>query len=225
MASPIPQFRIWDTASNLAKKFQYNEAIALYRSVETDMKNMQEWRQNKSESDILFDQTMFFSDYCGTLADGGLYAEAKEMGDISLQCIEQGKFPTFKSVYYNIGNIYLFQHNYEQALEWYEHVLNNAKPNHLINSGIALYYLKKINEAKITFELAIEKSKGSKFANSFEPYFYLMKIYQMQDVEKESPKYKKMYLTRLKKYTQIEIEWATSTMEDRKEILADYSYN
>jgi tetratricopeptide (TPR) repeat protein len=222
MASPIAQFRVWDKAKDLARKFHYDEAITLYRSVETDIKNMQEWRQNKSERDMLFDQALFFSDYCGALCDGGLYAEAREMGDIALKCIEQGKFSTLKYIYYNIGNIYLFQKDYEQALKWYEQAVEKSRLSYLINSGIALYRLKRVNEAKATFETFIEKSKGSKIANSFEPYFYLMKIYQKQGDEKESQKYKKMYLTRLKKYTQIEIEWATSTMEDGKEILADY---
>ena len=38
------------------------------------MVNLQEWRTYKSERDNLFDQVLFFSDYCGVLADGGLHS-------------------------------------------------------------------------------------------------------------------------------------------------------
>ena len=228
MASPIAQFRIWDKAKDLTRKFHHDEAITLYRSVETDIKNMQEWRQNKSERDMLFDQALFFGDYCGALADRGFYTEAKEMGNFALKCIEQGNFRTLKYIYYNIGNIYLFQSNYELALEWYEQALDKSEPQFLINFGIALYYLKRVEEAKTAFETLIEKSKGSKLADSFYHYFYLMKIYKMQGNEKMRYKFQKLYLTRLKKRPRIEIEWSISTMkteleiEDGKEILADY---
>ena len=229
MASPIPQFRVWDTAKDLSGKFQYDEAIALYRSVETEMKNLQEWRTYKSERDNLFDQAMFFGDYCGALADRGLYAEAKEMGNFALKCIEQGNFSTLKYIYYNIGNIYLFQHEYAQSCEWYESALKGVKyfytkvNDYLVNYGISLYFLGMTDKAKEKFELAISSSKGTKYNNNFEPSFYMWKICELRNEEKESRKYKKMYLTRLKKYSQIKIEWATSTMVDRKEILADYA--
>ena len=228
MASPVPQFRTWDTASELARKFQYDEAIALYRSVETDMKNLQEWRSYKTERDNLFDQAMFFGDYCGALADRGLYAEAKEMGDFALKCVEQGKILPLEYIYYNIGNIYLYQQDYAQACTWFEVALKSVRNfytsanNYLVNYGISLYFLGMIDKAKEKFQLAIRSSKDTKYNRNFEPFFYMSKICALQNEEKESQKHKKMYLTRLKKYSQTEIEWATSTMEDKKEILADY---
>ena len=50
----------------------------------------------------------------------------------------------------------------------------------------------------------------------------MSKICKLEDDEKASQNYKKMYLTRLKKYTQPEIEFATSTMDNNEEILTDY---
>jgi tetratricopeptide (TPR) repeat protein len=228
MASPVAQYRVWDTASSLSGKYQYDEAIALYRSVEADMKNLQEWRSYKTERDNLFDQAMFFGDYCGALTNRGLYAEAKEMGDFALKCVEQGKFPTLKYIYYNIGNIYLFQKEYSEACKWFEIALKDVRlfytsaNSYLINYGIALYFLGLMDKAKEKFQLSISAGKGTKYNNSFEPFFYMSKICALQNAEKESQKYKKMYLTRLQKYSQIEIEWSARTMEDSKEILSDY---
>ncbi|MHC6202469.1 hypothetical protein ACYULU_04655 [Breznakiellaceae bacterium SP9] len=114
MASPIAQFRIWDNAKELSRKLQFDEALALYRSIETDMLNLQEWRTCKSPMDIenLFYQAMFFGDYCGLLCDSGLYAEAKEKGDLALKFVAQRGTKTLKYIYYNIGNIFLFQKDY-----------------------------------------------------------------------------------------------------------------
>jgi len=102
MASPIPQFRTWDTAKSLTKKFRMDEAIALYAEIETDMLNMAQWR-DKPERDIWFDQAAFFGDYCGALADAGLYAEALEKGNLALRFMKQGSFTTLKYIYYNMG--------------------------------------------------------------------------------------------------------------------------
>jgi len=231
MASPIAQFRVWDNAKEAARKFQYDEAIALYRNVEADMKNLHKWRASKTERDNLFDQALFFGDFCGVLAGKGLYTEAKAKGDLALKFIEKSGFTTtvFKYIYYNIGNIYLFQQEYAQACEWFEKSLEGATyfytsvNNYLVNYGISLYFLGMTDKAKEKFELAISSSKGTKYNNNFEPSFYMWKICELRNEKKESQKYRKMYLIRLKKYSQIEIEWATSTMEDRKEILTDYA--
>ena len=228
MPSPIPQYRTWDDAKKLAREFRYDEAIALYRSVENDMKNISGWRPDNPERDNLFEQAMFFGDYCGALADSGHYAEAKEAGEFSLKCVEKGKFSTLKYIYYNMGNLFLFQKEYEQACKWYEIALDGVKifyneaNNHLVNYGIAMYCSGKTDKAKEIFQLAISSSKDTIYNRSFEPFFYISKICGSQGDEKESQKYRKMYLTRLKKYSRTEIEWATSTMEDGKEIMADY---
>jgi hypothetical protein len=71
---------MWDSASALAKKFRYAEAVALYRGVESDMRRIDEWRPERKIRDNRFDQALFFSDYFGALADAGLYAEAEEIG-------------------------------------------------------------------------------------------------------------------------------------------------
>ena len=229
MALSIPQYKTWRTAKNLACNFQYTEAIALYKSIETDMRNLQEWRSDKTERDNLFHQAMFFGDYCGALADSGFYEEAKEKGDFALKCIEQGNISSLEYIYYNIGNIYLFQHEYEQSCKWFELALKGATyfytsvNNYLVNYGISLYYLREFDRAKEKFQLAISSSKGTKYNKTFEPFFYMSKISKLENEEKESQKYEKMYLTRLKKYSQIELEWAISTMKDKKEILEDYT--
>ncbi|MHC6202470.1 hypothetical protein ACYULU_04660 [Breznakiellaceae bacterium SP9] len=79
-----------------------------------------------------------------------------------------------------------------------------------------------IDKAKEQFQLAISAGKGTKYNKNFEPFLYMAKICALQNEEKESKKYKKMYLTRLKKYSQRELECAVSTMEDKDEILSDY---
>lgn len=222
MASPIAQFRIWDNAKSLSRNLQFDEAVELYRSIEVDMANLQNWRVHKSERDNLFDQTLFFGDYCGALTNAGIYAEAKEKGDLALKFIEQGKFNTLKYIYYNIGNIFLFQKDYEQACRWYETALKGVTyfytsvNNYLVNYGIALYYLGKIDNAKEKFQLAIEGGKGTKYNKNFEPFFFMMKICELKNDEKGNQNYKKMFLTRLKKYSQKELEFAISTMEDRE---------
>ena len=147
MALSVEQFRIWDNAKSLSRKFQFEESLELYRSIEADMANIQEWRTYKSENDNLFYQAMFFGDYCGVLCNIGLYAEAKEKGDLALKFIEQGNFTTLKYIYYNIGNIFSFQKDYAKACTWYEAALEGATyfytsvNEYLVNYGIALYYL------------------------------------------------------------------------------------
>ncbi|GHU03595.1 hypothetical protein FACS1894158_02340 [Betaproteobacteria bacterium] len=230
MASPVLQFRTWNNAKGLSGKLLFDEALALYRSIEADMMNLSEWRTCKSEKDNLFDQAMFFGDYCGVLCDSGLYDEAKEKGDIALRFIAQGGFTTsaLNYIYYNIGNIFLFQNDYVQACTWYETALNGEKlfytsaNDYLVNYGTALYFLGMTDKAKEKFQLAISASKDTKYNRNFEPFFYMSKICVLQNEEKESKKYKKMYLTRLKKYSQRALECAASTMEDKAEILADY---
>jgi len=123
MPSPIPQYRIWDDAKSLAKNFQYDESIALYHSVESDMRNIHEWRTDRNERDNLFDQALFFSDYFGALADAGLYVEAKKMGKLAIKLIEDNEFSTLKYAYYNMGNVYLFQKDYASSIEWYQAAL------------------------------------------------------------------------------------------------------
>jgi tetratricopeptide (TPR) repeat protein len=234
MPSPIPQYKIWDEAKILARKFQYAEAIALYSSLESDMKNLMAWSPEKSEEDNLFDQAMFFGDYCGALADAGIYDEAKKNGDLALDFIKQGNFTTLQYIYYNIGNIYLFQQEYAQACAWFESALDgviffySSENRYLVNYGIALYFLGMKDKAKEKFQLAINSSKNTKYNRCFEPFFFMNKIYELQNEEKESQKYKKMYLTRLKKYSQRELEFTTSTMKGKEvtlkdEILADYA--
>ena len=236
MASPIAQFQVWDHAKGLAKKIQYDEALALYRSVEAEMKNLHTWRTAKTERDNLLDQAMFFGDYCGALAAKGLYADAREKGDLALQFIEKGNFSTLKYIYYNIGNLYLFQQDYAQACQWYEIALKGVKSfytktnKYLVNYGIALFFLEQYDKATEKFELAIKAGKGTKYNNSFEPFFYMSKICQMQNDEKGSDRYRKMYLTRLKKCAETEIEWKISTMNGgeeqfKEEILKDYAGN
>lgn len=227
MVSPVPQFRIWDNAKDLANKLQSREAIELYRSVEADMANLCEWRTYKSENENLFDQAMFFSDYCGALCDGEFYSEALEKGAIAADIIKQQNFNTLKYVYYNIGNIFLFQKDYAQARTWYEIALTGDRSskryaNYLINYGISLYHIQLTKEAEAAFRAAIEKSRGNKYRDCFEPYFYMMKIYELRHGEKESQKYRKMYLTRLKKYSRREIGFAVFTMADGEEIMNDY---
>jgi tetratricopeptide (TPR) repeat protein len=228
MASSVPQFRIWDNAKGLSAKLQFNEALVLYRSIETDMLNLHEWRAYKSEKDNLFDQAMFFGDYCGVLCDVGLYAEAKEKGELALEFARQGGFTTLKYIYYNMGNIYLFQKDYAQACLWYEAALAGetlfyTKANkYLVNYGIALYFLGMEDKAKEQLQLAIHAGKNTKYNKSFEPFFYMAKICVSQNDEKESRRYKKLYLTRLKKCSPEELECAALTMQDKEEIWADY---
>ena len=227
MPSPIPQYRIWDDAKAAKRKFRHEEAIKLYRSVEQDMRDIQAWRADRKERDNLFDQTLFLGDYLGALADAGLYAEAEQIGELAIKLIEENGFRTLKYIYYNMGSLYLFQKEYERSLPWYEVAMDGqlfyTKANsYLVNCGIALYCLERIDEAKEKFLLAIESGKGTKYNKSFEPFFFMMKICKFQCDETQSQKYKKMYLSRLKKYSRVEIEWAVSTMEDGAEILTDY---
>jgi len=232
MASKIPQYRIWDSARNHAKKYDYEEAVKLYRGIEADFTNLAKWRPEKSETDILFDQAMFFSDYCGTLADAGLYADALEKGNIALVRIQQGNFTTIRYIYYNMGQIYLFQKQYMEAVQWYEKALDRyfqrekiaerAELNYLINYGIAVYHISEYDKAEKAFSAVIEYSKGSKYAGSFEPYFYMSKLSVLHGNDTMADKYNKMYLSRLKKYSDAEIKWSISSMEEKNEILADY---
>jgi tetratricopeptide (TPR) repeat protein len=226
MTSQVEQFRIWNRAKDLSSKFQYDKSLELYRSIETDMSNLR--LTDKSERDNMFYQARFFGDYCGVLCDIGLYTEAKEKGDLALKLIEQGNFPSLKYVYYNIGNIFLFQKEYAQACSLYETALEGATyfytsvNDYLVNYGIALYYLGIMNKAKEKFQLAIKSSKDTKYNRNFEPFFFMSKICELENEGKESRNYKKMYLTRLKKYLPRELECVTSTLECKEEILADY---
>jgi tetratricopeptide (TPR) repeat protein len=228
MASPVPQFRIWDKAKGLSSRLKLDEALALYRSVETDFYNLQEWRTYKTAKDNAFDQAMFFGDYCGVLCDIGYYAEAKEKGDLALSFQQKASTNTLRYIYYNIGNIYLFQKDYAAACPWYERALDGeklfyTKVNHyLVNYGVSLYFLGMSDKAEEKFRTAISASKDTKYNKSFEPFFYMSKICQSQNNAKESQRYRKMYLTRLKKYSSAEMAFAASTMEDKDEILADY---
>ncbi|MCL2148226.1 MAG: hypothetical protein FWH47_02690 [Methanomassiliicoccaceae archaeon] len=77
MASAVPQFKAWDDAMVLARGLRFDQALELLRGVEADMAALHEWRTYKSDRDNSFDQAMFFSDYCGVLAEAGLYAEAE----------------------------------------------------------------------------------------------------------------------------------------------------
>lgn len=227
MAGVVPQFATWRNAKALSRKLQFDKAIALYRSVEFDMANLQQWRPEKSERDNAFDQALFFGDYCGALANERLYADAEEKGNIALEIIKKHKFTSLKYVYYNFGNIFLFQKDYARALPWYETALDGARYfytiiDYLINYGTALFHLELFDKAKETFLLAIKDSKDTKYNKCFEPFFYMEKLCNLQNEEKESRKYNRMYRTRLKKYTQREIEVATATMPEKDEILADY---
>jgi len=143
-----------------------------------------------------------------------------------LGIVSQGGFKTLRHVHYNTGNIFLFQKDYGRACVQYEDALAGVKNygavvNYLISYGIALYFLNRADEAG-AFLSAIEGSRGSKHNASFEPFFYMWKICMARDDEKGAYKYRKMYVTRLKKYSQREIECAAATMEDRGEIMADY---
>lgn len=227
MASPIPQYRIWNEAKGLARKLQFDEAVALYRNVEADMLDLPNWRAQRTERDNAFDMALFFGDYCGALADAGQYAKAEEKANIALGLMEQQNFKTLKYIYYNIGNIFLFQKEYEKACPWFEKALAGANYyytiiDYLINYGIALYFLGQTDKAAEIFQLTIKDGKGTKYDKSFGQYFYMMKICEAQDNPKEAQKYRKMYLTRLKKYTLREVEVATATEEYKEEIVADY---
>ena len=228
MPSPIPQYRIWNSTKALKRKFLCHEAVALYRSVEADMRNIQEWRADRKEEDNLFDQALFFSDFFGALADAGIYTEAEEMGRFAIKLIEENGFHTLKYAYYNMGNVYLFQKEYARSIEWYQAALSGrpllyrSANSYLVNYGIALYHLEKTDEAKESFLTAIKYSKGTKYDKNFEPFFFMEKISRLQDENKQIPKYRKMYLTRLKKYSRAEIEWEVSVIEYGAEILADY---
>lgn len=223
-------FEIWNKAKSFAKNMQFEESIKLYYEVEVYFLTLNEHATNKSTEKNMFYQTMFFADYCGVLCSNGHYEDAKEKGNIALKYMEMGNFTTLKYVYYNIGNIYLFQKEYKEACKWYKLSLEGAKyfytdtNDYLVNYGISLYFLGMLDIAKEKFELAIKEGKGTKYNKNFEPFFYMMKICELQGEEKVMKKYKKMYLTRLKKYSKKELQFIIFSLQDQYKVEIEKDY-
>ena len=80
-----------------------------------------------------------------------------------------------------------------------------------------MYFLGQKDKARETFLLAIKESKDTKYNKSFEPFFYMEKLCAQRGEEKEGGKYRKMYLSRLQKYSETALFYAVKNMEDEGE--------
>jgi tetratricopeptide (TPR) repeat protein len=80
----------------------------------------------------------------------------------------------FGLAYYNAGNLYLKQHSWEKAIEFYNTALsiNEKDDASMLNRGIAYLMLSDQQSAKKDFEKAIELNSGLSVAYSNLGYLY-----------------------------------------------------
>ncbi|OHT11609.1 TPR Domain containing protein [Tritrichomonas foetus] len=155
-------------SSNLIAKGEAQTALVKAKEAETEMKNLQDFITQKAIEDTDF-KTVKFT-VLMQLADA---YKANSMWDDAhhryQRLLKDREFPHPQIIYLEIGNIYMAQQKYEDAIKNYEMGINHLKPDttRLIARfnqccGVAQIYLGDYHKALSSFETAMRQDPSIK---------------------------------------------------------------